>query len=105
MSNVHVNDYNDLAYLPHYARFPFTNSEHQDVIWGNQLPPKPTEATPARPPTHEAACSVGWSNLPPTSLPPYVSIKKDPALTGSSWPDTQAAERLTLCHHFTLTAR
>ena len=38
-------------------------------------------------------------------IPPHVSIKKDPALTGSSCPDMQAAERLTLCHHFTLTAR
>lgn len=68
--------------------------------------PRPTEA---RPGTHEAACSVGWSNLhvdiPFVSLPPNVSIKKDPALTGSSCPDMQAAERLTLCHTVDLTAR
>ena len=65
-SNVHLNDYNDLADLPHYARFPFTNSERQDVICGNQLPPMPTEATPARPRPREAACLRAWSN--PISL-------------------------------------
>jgi hypothetical protein len=63
MSNLDSNNINDLANLPHYARFPFTNSEHQDGIWGNQLPPKPTEATPDRPRPREAACLRAWSNL------------------------------------------
>ena len=59
MSNLGSNDYNDLAYLLHYAPFPITDSEHHDTKWGNQLPP----TTPARPRPREAACLVGWSNL------------------------------------------
>jgi hypothetical protein len=86
MSNLGSSNINDLADQLHYARFMLTDSERQGRKWGNQLPPKPTEATPARPCPREAACLVGW----PTCSNP---VKKPQPKPGQSQHDVSFTVR------------